>query len=251
MQLWTIVALIGVAGGVLVVVSAVALRATGADVRTGRRLAGPREVKVGTVVDAEELVGRTVRVAGRIRCRDPLEAGGGERLVAYHRDLEVRFPRGGWRSVERMRESRSFELWDHDGSLTIDPSVVAEPLITIPAVWRGDPAALEEPHASGVRRLGERLGEAPVEARATTRTINVTDRLLVLASVSGRPGRGIALEPPEGGYVITNLSLDDAMRLLGGRHRRLTAAAMAGLGVGAALAIVGLTAAAIAAALPG
>ena len=33
---------------------------------------------------------RPVRVVGRIRCRDPLEMGGGERLVAFHRDVEVR-----------------------------------------------------------------------------------------------------------------------------------------------------------------
>jgi len=251
MALWTILALIGAAGAVLVLVSALALRTTGGNLRTGRRLAGPPEARVGTLHDARDAVGRTLRVAGRIRCRDPLEAGRGERLVAYHRDVEVRLPRSGWRSVERMREARSFELWDHDGSLTVDPSSVAEPLLTIPAVWRGAPDELEEPHASAVKRLAERLGEAAIEARATTRTINVTDRLLVLARVADRPGGGVALEPPEGGYLITNLALDDAMRLLGGRHRRLTAAAVAGLGAGAILAIGGLAGAVVAAALRG
>ena len=249
MPLWTILALIGVAGAAVVLVSALTLRTTGANLRTGRRLAGPPEARVGTLLDAREAVGRTLRVAGRIRCRDPLEAGRGERLVAYHRDVEVRMPRGGWRSVERLREARSFELWDHDGSLTIDPSSVAEPLLTIPSVWRGDPAELEEPHASAVKQLAERLGEAAVEARATTRTINVTDRLLVLARVADRASGGVTLEPPEGGYLITNLALDDAMRLLGGRHRRLTAAAVAGLGVGAILAFAGFAGAAVTAAL--
>ena len=249
MPLWTILALIGAAGVALVLVSAVALRTTGAQLRTSRRLAGPPEARVGTLPDATEAVGRTLRVAGRIRCRDPLEAGRGERLVAYHRDVEVRMARSGWRSVERMRETRSFELWDHDGSLTIDPSAAAEPLITIPAVWRGDPDELEEPHASSVKRLAERLGEAAVEARATTRTINLTDRLLVLARVAARPGGGVTLEPPQGGYLLTNLTLDDAMRLLGGRHGRLTAAAVAGLGIGAILAFAGATGSVIAAAM--
>ncbi len=249
MPLWTILALVGAAGAAIVLLSALVLRSTGASLRTGRRLAGPPEARVGTLLDAREAVGRTLRVAGRIRCRDPLEAGHGERLVAYHRDVEVRMARSGWRSVERLRETRSFELWDHDGSLTIDPSAAAEPLITIPAVWRGDPAELEEPHASAVTRLAERLGEPAVEARATTRTINVTDRLLVLARVADRPGGGMALEPPDGGYLVTNLALDDAMRLLGGRHGRLTAAAVAGLGVGTLLAFAGLAGAMVTAAL--
>ena len=121
-----------------------------------------------------------MRVSGRIRCREPLDSGGGERLVAFHRDVEVRVG-GTWRSIERLRETRSFDLWDHDGSLRLDRPG-AEPLIVIPQVWRGDPDELEEPHASAVARLAERHGPA-TEARAITRTINVTDRLLVLAGV--------------------------------------------------------------------
>ncbi|HEX9609603.1 MAG TPA: hypothetical protein VGA26_02360 [Candidatus Limnocylindria bacterium] len=249
MPLWTVLGLVAVAGAAVALLSALTLRAAGGSFRTGRRLAGPPEARVGTLIGSSEAAGRTLRVAGRIRCRDPLHAEGGERLVAYHRDVEVRLPRIGWRSLERLREARSFELWDHDGSLTVDPSTVAEPLITIPSIWRGAPTELKEPHASAARMLAERHGEAAVEARATTRTINVTDRLLVLARVADRPGGLVALEPPEGGYLITNLALDDAMRLLGGRHRRLTAAAVAGVGAGSILAMVGLVGALVAAAV--
>jgi len=247
MPLWSLLALVAAAGAVVALISGLALRVAGG-FRTGRRLAGPREARVGTLADAGETAGRTLRVAGRIRCRDPLHAEGGERLVAYHRDVEVRLPRIGWRSLERLREGRSFELWDHDGSLTVDPSLAAEPLITIPSVWRGAVAELQEPHASAARMLAERHGEAATEARATTRTISVTDRLLVLARVAARSGDGLALEPPEGGYLITNLALDDAMRLLGGRHRRLTAVAVAGVGAGSILAVAGLVGALVAAA---
>lgn len=246
MPLWTVLALLAASGVLVALASALALRASGGDLRTGRRLAGPREVRIGDLADAAD-AGSVLRVAGRIRCRDPLHADGGERLVAYHRDVEVRLPNGGWRSLERLREARSFELWDHDGSATLDPSLAADPLITIPSIWRGDVAELNEPHASAARALSERLGEAAVEARATTRTINVTDRLLVLARVGVRPDGGVALEPPDGGYLITNLALDDAMRLLGGRHRRLTALAVAGIGAGSVLAVAGLVGAVIAA----
>lgn len=218
--------------------SLVLLRTIGARPALARRLAGPSEVKVGRLLDAAApSPPRTLRVTGRIRCREPLHAGGGERLVAFHRDVEARIG-GRWRTVERLRETRSFELWDHDGSLPVDPALAAEPLIAIPKVWRGDSGELEEPHASAIARLAERHGPA-TEARATTRTISVTDRLLVLARPVTTPGERVRLDPPEGGFVIANLALDDAMRLLGGRHRRTAVAGVVGVGLGLALAAVG------------
>jgi hypothetical protein len=213
------------------------LRRSGAQVAMARRLAGPAEWKVGRLVDGDELPPRAVRVSGRIRCRDPLDAGDGERLVAFHRDVEV-LAGGRWRSVERMRETRSFELWDHDGSLTIDPAEAAEPLVTIPKVWQGAPEELNEPHAGAAARLAERHGPA-TQARATTRSINVTDRLLVLARAE-RDGSGtITLRPPDGGFVISAVGLDDAMRLLGGTNRRAAASAVVGMAIGIALVAIG------------
>ena len=231
-------ALVALAGAVLAAASVLILRHVGARPTIGRRLAGPPEVKVGMLLGAGELPSRAVRVSGRIRCREPLDAGDGERLVCFHRDVEVHAG-GRWRSVERLRETRSFELWDHDGSVTLDPARAAEPLITIPQVWRGAPEALEDPHASAAARLGERHGPA-TKARAVTRTINVTDRLLVLAMpVRGADGR-VRLEPPDGGYLVTNLALDDAMRVLGGRNRRAAAAGVIGLAVAVVLMAVGI-----------
>ncbi len=239
--------LVAIAGALIGVASGVALRAAGAQPALARRLAGPREVKVGRLLDAADLPERPLRVAGRIRCREPLEAGGGERLVAFHRDVEV-LAGGAWRSVERLRETRSFELWDHDGSLTVDPADAAEPLVAIPKVWRGDPGQLEEPHASAVARLGERHGPATA-ARSVIRTLDVTDRLLVVArAVRGDDGR-VRLEPPAGGFVITNLAIPDAMRLLGGRRRRLAAIGVIGIGIGVALGAIGVIGALLAALL--
>jgi hypothetical protein len=225
-----------VLGLVVAAAALLVLRRSGSSPGRARRLAGPAEVKVGRLLDADALPPRPVRVAGRIRCRDPLVAADGERLVCFHRDVEVRVG-GNWRSVERVRETRSFDLWDHDGSLPIDPAGAAEPLITIPQVWRGDPAELEEPHATTVQRLAERYGPA-TEARAITRSVNVTDRLLVVARPVVDEGT-VALEPPDGGYLLTNLELPDAMRLLGGRHRRAAAGGVIALGIAVALIAVG------------
>jgi len=225
-----------VIGLVIAVGALLVLRGSGSSPGRARRLAGPAEVKVGRLLDPDGLPTRPVRVAGRIRCRDPLVAADGERLVCFHRDVEVRVG-GTWRSVERVRETRSFDLWDHDGSLPIDPARAAEPLIAIPQVWRGDPSELEEPHSSTAARLAERHGPA-TEARAITRSLNVTDRLLVLARPIADAG-SVSLEPPDGGYLITNLELSDAMRLLGGRHRRAAAGGVIALGIAVALIAIG------------
>ena len=225
-----------VIGLVLAVAAILVLRGSGSSPGRARRLAGPAEVKVGRLLDGE-LPSRPVRITGRIRCRDPLVAPDGERLVCFHRDVEARIG-DRWRSVERIREARSFDLWDHDGSLPIDPARVAEPLIAIPQVWRGDPSELEEPHASTIAGLVQRHGPV-TEARAITRTLNVTDRLLVLARPMADDAGTVTLEPPDGGYLITNLELPDAMRLLGGRHRRAAAGAVVGLAVAIVLIAVG------------
>ena len=100
---------------------------------------------------------RPVRIAGRIRCPDPILNARGERLVARHRDVQVQPAGRGWRSIERIRESRGFELWDHGGSLPVDPSHAAEPLVVIPHVWRGSTTDLEDPsHLAAVERAGWR-----------------------------------------------------------------------------------------------
>lgn len=226
-----------VAGLLLAAGALVVLRTSGASPSLARRLAGPRQHRVGELLDADSLPQRPIRVTGRVRCRDPLDAGDGERLVAFHRDVEVRIG-GTWRTVERLRETRSFDLWDHDGSTPLDPARAAEPIIAIPKVWRGDPSVLEEPHASAVARLVERHGPA-TEARAVTRSINVTDRLLVLARATRSDAGELRLEPPDGGFVISALALDDAMRLLGGPHRRRAAVGVLALAVAVALLAIG------------
>lgn len=230
-------ALVGLA---LLVGGLLTLRGSGARIRMARRLGGAREMKVGTLLDATQPPARPVRVAGRVRCADPLVSDEDERLVAWHRDVEVR-TRNGWRSIEHRRETRSFELWDHDGALTVDPAQAAEPLVAIPHAWHGAPADLDETYQPAIARLEAQAGPITA-ARAETRMISVIDRLLVLARVE-RDGAGMRLRPPPGGYVISTMELEEAMRLLGGPRRRwLPVAVLATLG-GALLMVIGLAAA--------
>jgi hypothetical protein len=233
-------------GGVLLGAGLLAIRRSGARPAMGRRLAGARQVRVGELLDlalADPLPDRPVRVIGRIRCAEPIITSQDDRLVAFHRDVEVATPGGGWRSIERLRETRSFELWDHDGSLPLDPGKAAEPLIVLPHVWAGSVDALDETYAAALARLTAELGRL-TEARASTRMVSVVDRLLVLAEVTRSVDGQVALAPPRGGYLLSSLELDDAMRLLGGRRPRLL------LG-GAAAIVIAIVLLAAAAALLG
>lgn len=237
------------AGAVLVAGGAIALRVIGARLGTGRRLAGAEHLAVGALVSGRTLPPRSVRISGRVRCPEPITTADGDRLVAYHRDIEVELPRVGWRTVERLRETRPFELWDHDGSVTVDPAAAAEPMVVIPHVWHGLPDELADEQRPALERLESHHGAATA-ARATTRMISVVDRLLVLAEVEGPahpdPRSAVRLRAPRGGYVISNLELDEAMRLLGGPRRGLLTAAIVGLASGMTLLVVGLAVAVLA-----
>ncbi|MEO8251150.1 MAG: hypothetical protein ABI978_00590 [Chloroflexota bacterium] len=207
------------------------VRRSGARPGMARRLAGARQVRVGELLDigvGDPLPRRPVRVLGRIRCGEPIVTGQDDRLVAFHRDVEVAAPKGDWRNIQRLRETRSFELWDHDGSLTLDPAAAAEPLVVLPHVWTGSPDALDVSYAPALERLAAEHGR-PTRARSSTRMVSVVDRLLVLATIQ-RDGSGqVALAPPRGGYIISGQELDAAMRLLGGRQPRLMLAGIAAI----------------------
>jgi hypothetical protein len=226
-------------GALLVVIGLAALRGSGARFALGRRLAGAHGMSVGDVLALDELPPRPVRIAGRIRCSEPILTPRDDRLVALHRDVEVELPGSGWRTIERLRETRAFELWDHDGSLTIDPGQAAEPLVTIPHVWRGRPDELDGPLLASVERLAAE-GTPAVAARAETRMISVVDRLLVLARVERDAGGAVRLAPPRGGYLIATLELDESLRLLGGRRRGLLAVAAAAVAGGLLLVMLGI-----------
>lgn len=224
-----------------IVIGLALARTSGARLSLGRRLAGAREHRVGDLADVRPVPLRPVRVVGRIRCADPILTAADDRLVALHRDVEVQHSDGSWRSIERIRESRGFELWDHDGSLAIDPDKAAEPLVSIPHVWRGRPDELEDPrHRSAIERL-EREGRPPVAARSVTRMISVVERLLVLGVVEATDD-GLRLVPPPGGYVISDLELPDAMRLLGGAGRWRLITGVALMAGGSILAVAGVAA---------
>jgi hypothetical protein len=226
-------------GSVLAAAGLLAIRSSGAEMRLARRFAGARSYRVADVLRLAAPPGRPVRVAGRIRCPDPIRTSGGERLVLLHRDVEVRVPGIGWVLVERLRQARAFDLWDHAGAVPVAPDVVAEPLIVIPDRWHGQPAELPAELVPAVREVAGHRAAEPDAARAETRRVSVVDRLELLAEVD-RDGQGAtSLRPPRGGLVVSNLELDAAMRLLGGPRRRRLLAGSAAVAIGLVLIVAG------------
>jgi hypothetical protein len=236
------------AAGLLMLLAAAALcgvglllvRSSGARPLTAIRFARLRELPVGKLTGLGSVPDDPFRVVGRIRCADPLVTADEERLVAFHRDVEVEIPGSGWRTVERVRETRSFELWDHAGSVTVDPTDATEPLIVIPRTWHGAPEELDASYTPALERVTAEAG-VPRSARATTRTISVVERLW-LSGVAGRgPNGSVTLQPPPGGHLISTLEPADAMRLLGGPHRGRLLTGMGFIGLGVVGLVGGLT----------
>lgn len=232
-----LVLFLGAFGLLVLATGLTAIRSSGASPGMAQRYAGAREHRVGELLDLAELPQRPVRITGRVRCADPIGMPDGEALVAYHRDVELELPRGGWRSIDRLRETRSFDLWDHDGSLRVDPALAAEPLVTIPHVWHGTSNELDDHFSGPVERLTAGTGAA-VAARSVTRMVNTVDRLGILALVRRGAGGEVRLDAPPGGFVISTLELDAAMRVLGGPRRHLVVAGYAGVAAGGLAVLV-------------
>ena len=233
--------ILAVAIGLLGVgLGAALIRASGADTRAGRRLAGARAASLPALQDKaarDQLPKGPVRVEGRVRCANPLVTPDGDRLAALHRDVEVQLPDGRWRVIERLREARTVDLWERSASVRLDLADLAEPFISIPRVWEGSPSDLGGSYRPAVDRVAGEVGTLH-RARATTRQLSLVDQLIVLA-IPRRDEHGrLRLEPPSGGYLATNVELDTAMRLLAGpnRTRMLTGYAVGAIGVAALVA---------------
>ena len=227
-------------GATTAVIGVALVRSSGADVRTGRRLAGAPAhalVELAERARADRLPRGPVRVGGRIRCANPILTADGDRLAALHRDVEVRLPEGGWRTIEHLRQARPTSVWERTASVTIDLGQVAEPLIAIPHVWEGSPDELGPDYRPAL----ERLGTAAV-ARATTRQLTLVDQVLVLALARRDAAGRLQLEPPPGGFVLSSVELDVAMRLLAGPRRSRMVAGFAVAAAGIGVAIIGLVA---------
>lgn len=232
--------LVAAAGLAAAGIGAALIRSSGADTRAGRRLAGARAAPIRDLLEMavqDRLPHGPVRVEGRVRCANPLVLPSGDRLAAMHRDVEVELRDGHWRLIERVRDSRPIDLWERAASVPLDLSGLAEPLITIPQVWEGPAEQLGDSYRAALDRLAAEGGPAR-RARAMTRQVTLVDQLIVLAVPERDDAGQLRLRPPPGGFLVANVELDTAMRLLAGpqRTRMLTGYAVGAIGVAAVVA---------------
>lgn len=234
-----------VAGGLAILGGAWLIRSSGARTGIGRRLAAARTMtlaELNQLAAANALPAHPIRIEGRVRCANPIDTPEGDRLAVLHRDVEVALAAGRWRTIEHLRDARSVDLWERASSVRLDLASVAEPLITIPHVWDGRPDELPVTYQPAIERLANEFGP-PTAARATTREITLVDQLTVLAIARRDAAGELELAPPDGGFVVSAVDLDVAMRLLAGprRSRMLTGyAALALGGVAMVLGLIGL-----------
>jgi hypothetical protein len=231
-----------VLGGLAVALGAILVRSSGADTGAGRRLAGAPGIALRDLVERAErdqLPRTPVRIEGRVRCGNPLTGENGDPLALVHRDVEVQDAGGRWRPVERLRDARVIDLWERSASVQLDLTQIAEPLIAIPRVWEGAPAEIGPSLQPAVARIAAE-GGTPRAARSTTRQVMLVDHLIVLVDTARDAAGHLRLEPPPGGYLVSTVELDVAMRLLAGPNRSRM---LAGFGVVAAGAILVLLAA--------
>ena len=92
----------------------VAIRRSGAEQAIARRLAGARQVRLSELFSMTELPTRPVRIAGRIRCPDPILNARGERLVALPSGVTRTSSDRNGASTEGTRSART----DPPGSMT-------------------------------------------------------------------------------------------------------------------------------------
>ena len=229
-------------GGLVIVAGAALVRWSGADTRTGRRLAGTRPASLPDLHAAaarNKLPRGEVRVEGRVRCSDPIRAADVGRLALLHRDVEVEQPDGRWRLIERLRDARTIDLWERSTSVPLDLGQLAEPLITIPHQWEGSPAELDATHQPAVARVSAEH-HPPRRARAVTRQVMLVDQLIVVAVPVRTADGALRLDPPPGGFLVATVELDVALRLLAGPHRRRMIAGYAVSAAGLVALAIGL-----------
>ena len=158
-----------------------------------RRLAGARQVRLSELFTMRDLpVGRSALPGAFAARPDPHRS----RRPAGGAPSRRAGPAGGrgWRSIERIRESRGFDLWDHGGSLAVDPAQAAEPLVVIPHVWRGSTSELEDQRTCR-RSIGWVVGRCR-PARSPGRSASSNGFCCWPAWSAMRPGRsGCDLRP--------------------------------------------------------
>lgn len=222
---------LAVAGALALGIAAAILRSFGPRYRVGRLLAVAPRVSIAEAVRiAEAGEAAYVRVDGRIDSDDEFEDADHRPLVLRRTTLSWRPPggRGSWATLDEATERVAFVVREGLDQIGVATPELADGLVVVPRVRRGQAGDLGDAAPAGV----------PADAEVTHTVEQVSS--VEHATVAGVPRRGTDGKPVIGGglgrpLLLTTLEQDEAMRLLTGGATGRARAAIACLVAGAAL----------------
>jgi hypothetical protein len=222
---------LAVAGALAFGIAGALLRGFGPPYRVGRLLAVAPRVSVAEAVRIAA-AGETayVRVDGRIDSDDEFEDADHRPLVFRRTTLRWRRTdaRGSWVTLDEATERVNFVVREGLDEIGVATSELADGLVVVPRVRRGQAGDLGEGAPAGI----------PADADVTHTVEQVSS--VEHATVAGVPRRGTDGKPVIGAgmgrpLLLTTLEQDEAMRLLAGGATGRARLAIACLVVGAVL----------------
>lgn len=222
---------LAVAGAVALGVAGAILRSFGPRYRVGRLLAVAPRVSIAEAVRmAESGDAAYVRVDGRIDSDDEFEDADHRPLVLRRTTVRWRPTggRGSWTTLDEATEQVAFVVREGLDEIAVATPELADGLVVVPRVRRGQAGDLGDGAPAGV----------PADAEVTHTVEQVSS--VEHATVAGVPRRGTDGKPLIGAglgrpLLLTTLEQDEAMRLLTGGATGRARVAIACLVAGAAL----------------
>jgi hypothetical protein len=236
-----VIALVIAALGAVAIVAGIAVLTRSPGFRTGRLLAGAREVSIERALElatADE--SQYVRVHGRISSDEEFPDENDRPLVYRRKRIELQDANGNWRDEASETEAVPFGVESRTSYIAVDGSRLAAGLVVIPRVAEGVAADLPAEFAADV--------EPSARARLLVEQISAVEHAWVAGVPRIEPGPGTQAVISAGlgrPLIVTTLEIADAMRVLG-EGRRLSMAISAGLVVLGAILVVAALVAAIA-----
>ena len=217
-----------------------ALRSFGPRYRVGRLLASARRIPMAEAVALARSGQRQyVRVDGRVDSENDFEDADHRPLVLRRTRFEsrARRPLATWQTFDVQTEAVPFELNEGLDSIAVDAAALGAGLVVVP-----------RRSAGLVSELGDRgpVGRPDIRpdaaARVTVEQVSSVEHAIAAGvpalDPDGRPILTAGLGRP---LVLTTLEIPEAMRILAGGDRGRSRLAAAGLALGGALLVVGLT----------
>ena len=233
----TVLILLGIIAGIA---GWLLLRRAGSGWRVGRLLAAaPHRSLAEARALAQSSEPAYIRVHGRVDSTEEFPGDRGMPVVYRRQRLQRRSGRSGWSTFDDERLAVPFGLRDSGERVGIDADALGEGLVVVPRI--SDGVASELPEDAIERPLPELPPQTPVRLRIeqVSTVDHATAAGVPVLDASGEVTLGPGLGRP---LLLTNLDIDEAMRVLASDRRLSVLVASASLVAAPLLIVAGLVA---------